>query len=312
MKKLSFLIPAHNEEKIIFQALNNLSTLHYQHYEVLVGLDGCTDRTPTIVGEFVSKNPKIFKSYVINTRQGKPAVIDALMTYVTGDIIIIHDADWIFKVNDHSLFLEMISWFDDLSLGGVAESFPIEFDEHLKKRSLVFNSVAWSHYFWFEYQKKKFTKRKDERLYIDKEKMSFPFLTNIYRRSLYKKNTTLADDFERTLDILQRGYDIIVLSNAYYPRMVTSYHAITLHDVYKQKKRTAIARKQLFSKYHLKTNFLAYYFGLFVFMLRNIGKTRSLKGFFGVVLWFVIMGFSIIKPKKNTRTKEGWLLRVAR
>ena len=53
--KLSFLIPAHNEEKIISKTLNNLINLPYENYEVLVGLDGCTDRTEEIVKRFKAK-----------------------------------------------------------------------------------------------------------------------------------------------------------------------------------------------------------------------------------------------------------------
>ena len=44
-RKISFLIPAHNEEKIIAKTLENLINLPWQNYEVIVGLDGCTENS---------------------------------------------------------------------------------------------------------------------------------------------------------------------------------------------------------------------------------------------------------------------------
>ncbi len=47
--KISFLMAAHNEEKIIGEALDSLSKIPYENYEVIIGLDGCTDGTEGIV-----------------------------------------------------------------------------------------------------------------------------------------------------------------------------------------------------------------------------------------------------------------------
>jgi len=55
MKKISFLISAHNEEKIIGRTLENLINLPYENYEIILGLDGCTDNTERIVKSFERK-----------------------------------------------------------------------------------------------------------------------------------------------------------------------------------------------------------------------------------------------------------------
>ncbi len=72
-RKISFLIPAHNEEKIIGKTLDNLFNLPYNNYEVIIGLDGCTDNTEQIVRKFRKKSNR-FGYYKFDLRKGKPAV----------------------------------------------------------------------------------------------------------------------------------------------------------------------------------------------------------------------------------------------
>ncbi|MFA6889259.1 MAG: glycosyltransferase, partial [Candidatus Woesearchaeota archaeon] len=76
--KISFVIPAHNEEKIIGKTLSNLYKLPYEKYEVLIGLDGCTDKTEDIAKSFTKKSGK-FKYFKMKSRSGKPDVIDYLI-----------------------------------------------------------------------------------------------------------------------------------------------------------------------------------------------------------------------------------------
>ncbi len=67
-KRISFLIAAHNEEKVIGETLKNLANLPYRNYDVIVGLDGCTDKTENLVKEFAKKSKK-FKYYKLNIRK---------------------------------------------------------------------------------------------------------------------------------------------------------------------------------------------------------------------------------------------------
>src|SRR3989344_1220371 len=121
-RTISFLIPAHNEEKVIAKALDNLAKLPYSNYEVLIGLDGCTDKTEEIVKKYANKNKK-FKYYLLELRRGKPEVVHALMKHAKGEIIIIHDADWIFRVHKNGDIETLLKCFDDPMVGGIAESF---------------------------------------------------------------------------------------------------------------------------------------------------------------------------------------------
>jgi|SRR3989344_664186 len=314
--KLSFLVPVHNEEKIIARTLAYLTNLPYDDYEIIIGLDGCTDNTINIVKEF-QKNSNKIKFFELNSRKGKPEVIDTIIKHATGEIIIINDADWQFKVNEKEDIEKMLSLFKDPNLGGISESFPVEFDKELlsKSNSFAFKSAAFANSFWFDYQREKFTKKQDSLLFIDKEKMLFPFLINIFRKELYKKNITLGDDFERTLDILDKGYSILVPDNLEFPRMVALFDKTTFRDIYRQKVRTSLAREQLYSKYKIKANLTNFYLPLLLYTIRNIRKTKSLKTTFGVFIWIFIIFLSSVHNKffkKVKDTKSGWLIRASR
>ncbi|GEM_PF-1815753 len=317
MHRVSFLIPAHNEEKIIRFCLEHLAVLPYSNYEVLLGLDGCTDGTLAIVKMFHKKYPKIFKYFELNERKGKPAVINKLVPHATGDIFVIHDADWIFKAAKKEDYKEFFSWFDDPLLGGIGESFPLEWDPpHFSSiTSLGHLSVAWSTYFWLGYQKKHFTQRDHGNLYVDATKMRFPFLMNIFRKELYHPVETLGDDFERTYVVLEKGYKIRLSENVDYPRMYAAYSVTTFKDIFKIKRRTARAREQVFSKYQRRAGLFSFYLPLFFFMNLRLYQVRPLKVVFGLLYWEFLAVLSMIthlftlKPKS---TKEGWAMRAKR
>ena len=67
--KISFLMAAHNEEKLISDAINRLIEVQkdYPSVELLIGLDGCTDGTRDIVREYWKKHNWI-KYRVLNER----------------------------------------------------------------------------------------------------------------------------------------------------------------------------------------------------------------------------------------------------
>ena len=113
---ISFLIAVHNEEKIIDKTLKNLLSLPYIKYEVLIGLDGCTDNTENIVKKYSSKS-KIFKYFNLNLRSGKPVVIDFLIKKSKGDIIVIQDADWVFNYTNEKNIKEFFGVFNDRNHG---------------------------------------------------------------------------------------------------------------------------------------------------------------------------------------------------
>lgn len=305
--KISFLIAAHNEEKLIGKALTNLLNLPYDSYEILIGLDGCTDKTEEIVQNFMKKSKRI-QYYTLNLRQGKPAVINFLAKKATGDLIIIHDADWVFTVKSKKHLTRFLAVFKNKKIGGIAESFPIEFyEENPYRGNLGYQMVMYSAYYWLSFQKRNYTYKKNNLLYVDKPKL---FMTNILLRELYENVDSLGDDFERTITIIKRKYDVVLFQDPSLPRMKAIYNKINIYDLFKQKVRTALAREQIQEKegpitlrYYAKANFSILYESL---------KKSPYLGFV-TFLWIIVTTVATLQSKfKKMNTREGWILRAQR
>jgi len=300
---------AHNEEKIIKETLENLSKLPWDNYEVILGLDGCTDNTEEIVKKYVKKDSKKFKYFKLNLRSGKPAVINNIIKHASGEIVVINDADWIFRVANKKSLSEFISIFENQKIGGIAESFPVEWDlDKIKRGNLGLKMVAYSSYFWLNFQKERYTKKEGKVLYLTSSKM---FLTNVFRRKLYQENSSLGDDFERTFDIMKEGYSIAIPEKITGPRMVAVYDNVSVRDLLKQKIRTSIARKQIADEGE-KLTLTGYYIPAVGYIFRNSWKMGIGVGFI-VSLWLGITVFgTMLSHFKKMDTKKGWTLRMRR
>jgi len=98
--KLSIIIPVFNEEKTISEILKRVSQVKISGVEkqIIVVNDGSTDRTEDIISNLSAQlNIKVV-SYAKN--QGKGAAIRAGIKNVTGDYIIIQDADLEYNPKD--------------------------------------------------------------------------------------------------------------------------------------------------------------------------------------------------------------------
>lgn len=305
--KISFLVPAHNEEKIIGKTLSHLLELPYKDYEIIVGLDGCTDNTSDIVKNFSKKNKKI-KYFSLDLRNGKPAVINYIIKKAKGDIIIINDADWVFSVKDKKSFKKFIDLFNDKKVGGIAESFPVEWDKKtLSEGNLWFKMVAYSTYYWILFQKNNFTYVEKNKRYLKTHKM---FLTNIFRKGLHKENKSLGDDFERTYEIMKMGHRIVIFNDENIPRMKAIYNNINFKDLFKQKIRTAVARGQV--KEIESTGLVNYYLPVVFFIIRESFKKNIALGFLMIFWVFITSLGQLLSKFSKYDTKSGWTLRAGR
>lgn len=307
--KISFLIAAHNEEKTIGKVLKNLVNLPYNKHEIIIGLDGCTDNTEKIILEYMKSFSKI-KMFKLNLRSGKPAVINSIIEQASGEIIIINDADWIFRVPSLKDLEALISTFNDPLVGGIAEAYPAEWNSARGPvGNMSFKMIAHSSAYWLEFQKKKFTKMKDGQNIVSKPTM---FMTNVFLKKLYRKNSTLGDDLERTRDIIKEGYKIVVPKNLNFPRMVVSYNKVNLGDLIKQKRRTALARKQLGQRYDRDLTFFNYYIPSMFYILAS-GWRHSLRVGLYMTFWSAIMGYSELYARfAAADTRKAWKLRLRR
>ncbi len=89
--KVSVVIAAYNEEKVIEEKIHNCFELEFprDRLEILVGSDGSTDRTESIVAKY-APNVKLF---AFSQRSGKAGVLNQLVPRAQGEIVVFCDAN---------------------------------------------------------------------------------------------------------------------------------------------------------------------------------------------------------------------------
>ncbi|MGC8594961.1 MAG: glycosyltransferase family 2 protein [Candidatus Kryptoniota bacterium] len=115
LPKVSVLISAYNEEALIETKLSNLKQINYPagKIEFLIGVDGAKDRTAELIRASKSAQIRLFE-YPEN--RGKVAVLNDLVVYATGEILIFTDANTIFEAD---AVLQLCQHFRDPHIGGV-------------------------------------------------------------------------------------------------------------------------------------------------------------------------------------------------
>jgi glycosyltransferase involved in cell wall biosynthesis len=108
--KLSIIIPAYNEEGTVEELLKKVSDVQIKGYEkeIIVIDDGSEDKTRDILDGLKNKLGFTFLKHPKNI--GKGGAIKTGLKKVTGDFVIIQDADLEYEPKDYSLLLESIEF----------------------------------------------------------------------------------------------------------------------------------------------------------------------------------------------------------
>ena len=104
MKKLSIVIPVYNEQGMIEQVLETIEKVKISGWskEIIIVDDGSTDGTQTVLKKYLKKYIVIFQ----NQNQGKGAALRKGFEQVTGDVILIQDADLEYTPDDYDNLLK--------------------------------------------------------------------------------------------------------------------------------------------------------------------------------------------------------------
>lgn len=103
--KLSIIIPVYNEENHIEEVISEVKKAPIKlKKEIIVVDDGSSDKTPKILKGFLKD--KEIKLIFLKNNQGKGAAIRAGLEEVTGNIILIQDADLEYFVEDYPAILK--------------------------------------------------------------------------------------------------------------------------------------------------------------------------------------------------------------
>jgi dolichol-phosphate mannosyltransferase len=91
--RISVIVPVYNEEETVAQIIEALSQVPYD-LEVIVVDDGSTDRSWKILQELRQKEPFNAYHYIQHSyNQGKGACLQTGFGLITGDLVVVQDAD---------------------------------------------------------------------------------------------------------------------------------------------------------------------------------------------------------------------------
>ncbi|MCM8818096.1 MAG: glycosyltransferase family 2 protein [Candidatus Omnitrophica bacterium] len=104
--KLSVIIPVYNEKDTILKILEKVKQVNVEK-EIIVVDDGSTDGTVDILQQIKDEKIKIILK---EKNEGKGSAIREGLKYVTGDVIVIQDADLEYNPSD---WIEMLKFMEE-------------------------------------------------------------------------------------------------------------------------------------------------------------------------------------------------------
>jgi len=114
---VSILVPAHNEEFVIKETIDNLLAIDYEQFELIIIDDRSTDNTAKVL-KLLSEQHGNFKYHIRDKKAfpGKSAVLNEILPETKGQVICIFDADA--RVNPDFL-KKIIPYLADEDMGAV-------------------------------------------------------------------------------------------------------------------------------------------------------------------------------------------------
>jgi cellulose synthase/poly-beta-1,6-N-acetylglucosamine synthase-like glycosyltransferase len=215
--RISVIVPAYNEEKVIGETIGALLATDYPDKEIIVVDDGSKDKTLEVAMKFKEKIKVIHKE-----NGGKASALNQGLLYATGDIVVIVDADTIIG---HSSLKHIAKSMIDENVAAVAGN--------VKIRNKI-NWLTWCQA--LEYM---------SGIQIMRRGLDYfgaitivPGALGAFRKKkleeagTYHKDT-LVEDFDATMKVLRSGMIVSGSSAA------TAYTQApqTLRDYYNQRKR---------------------------------------------------------------------------
>jgi glycosyltransferase involved in cell wall biosynthesis len=108
--KLSVVIPIYNEQETIGEVIDKVLSVDVGpiEKEIIVSDDGSTDDTAQILQAYARDLPQVITVHTSPINLGKGAAVRLGMSYATGDVVIIQDADLELNPNEYMRIIEPI------------------------------------------------------------------------------------------------------------------------------------------------------------------------------------------------------------
>ena len=139
--RVSLIIAAHNEEKVLRRKLENSLALDYakNRLEIIVASDGSTDRTNAIAKTF---GPHGVVLHEIAPRGGKTRAINMTVPKTHGDIVVLSDANTMYKAD---AIRKLVQYFVDPKVGAVSGDVQLinAAESHARSEGFYYRYERW-------------------------------------------------------------------------------------------------------------------------------------------------------------------------
>lgn len=268
---VSVIIPAYNEAGVVDEKIQNTlrTLLKFKDYQIILITDGSTDGSESL--QFSDPHIKHLHS---NERLGKSAAINRSMEKVTGEIIIITDANAM--INEDAV-AKLVVRFQNSKTGAVSGE---------KKVLTVEGSTGGEGFYW-KYES--FLKKQSAKLYT---------LTGAagellaFRKELFKPipNDAILDDMELSLSIIKQGKVIDYEPEAYAMEPPSK----SISDEFKRKVRISAGVFQTLRRNPFVFN--PFKHTMFIFQFNSHRVLRWTKGIDCIILLFISNCFIVGDP----------------
>lgn len=215
---ISIIIPAYNEEKVISHTIESLLDEKYPRKEIIFVDDGSIDKTLDIAKRYRDKIKILHKE-----NGGKASALNYAMTYASGEIIVVIDADTI--VGRNSLKSLIKGFQAGNNVAAVAGNIRVR-----NKINLLTQCQSLEYISGIQIMRRAFD-------YFGATVM-VPGALGAFKKSVLEESgkydkSTLVEDFDTTIKVLKLGFIVQGSSKS------TSYTEVptTLSDFFKQRKR---------------------------------------------------------------------------
>lgn len=271
---VSVLISAYNEEKVIRATIDALLASDYppEKLEIIVGSDNSSDRTPEIMNEICTREPRV-KFMQSTARKGKPGIMNWIAQEAKGEIFVLCDSNMLF---DSKAIANLVENFSDERVGGVSGEI------HLKQTELANQETSyWGFESWLKLMEGKLGRLigANGGIYAIRRE-------NYYR---YTEGVPQQDDFITTLKVLTKGADFTYDRSAF----ANEEPSLSNEIEFKRKKRILISN--LGSLRFLKE----YFFPFRSFTAFAVWSHKILRWMTGTFMILMIIGAALLAAPWN-------------
>jgi len=198
---LTLIIPAHNEESVLQEKLENTLAIDYPagRLEIIVVSDGSSDRTCEIAESFADRGVQLMH---FEQRRGKASALNDAVAQAKGDLLCLCDANVMFQPD---ALKRMVWWLGDTEIGAVSG------DVRLASKDSNFGEGEA-----FYYRIERALQTSESRI---GSMMGVDGGMYVIRRELFQPLApdTILDDFTTTMKVIQQGKRI-----AYEPEAIAT------------------------------------------------------------------------------------------